>query len=349
MNKSLYQPVFVKDPLKALKMRKQKGITYVDAFSHQLKELFFIENHQFIGQPKAEVYKTIDFKKYCERKKNNFVHVYLPWNNSLIKTFPKKEYLELKTNRNQDLITKEEQEVLSNTKIGVFGMSVGSNIAFVLTQAGISNDIVIADFDLLDTTNLNRILAGAHQIGLPKVAIAARRIYEDNPFAKVTALPKGVTIKNLEDLLKKKKLDIIIEEIDDIKMKIETRLLALKYKVPVVMITDNGDGVVLHVERYDLGYKKIFDKDLDYWKGLLKLEVTKEIAGKTIMGDIVGGMEKVDPRMISSVKRVLNKELVSWSQLGSAAILGGVVATVAIKKIIRGEDRDLFRTEHISV
>ena len=38
----------------------------------------------------------------------------------------------------------------------------------------------------------------------------------------------------------------------------------MKYKIPVIMITDNGDGVVLHVERYDLGHNKIFDKDLNF-------------------------------------------------------------------------------------
>jgi hypothetical protein len=37
------------------------------------------------------------------------------------------------------------------------------------------------------------------------------------------------------------------------------------------------------------------------------------------------------------VKRVLAKELVSWSQLGSAAILGGVIATYAIKEIALGK------------
>jgi len=52
---------------------------------------------------------------------------------------------------------------------------------------------------------------------------------------------------------------------------------------------------------------------------------------------------------MASVKRVLNKELVSWSQLGSAALLGGVVSTVAIKRIVLGETRDLDIREYIGV
>ena len=346
---NLYKPVIFKKESKIRPLLKNKNICYVNAFSYQLKELFLIENKKYIGQEKSVIYKTTDFKNYCKKKQNNFVHIYLPWNNSVIKTFPKSEYLELKTNRNRDLITKKEQKILRSKKIGIFGMSVGSNIAFVLTQAGIGNDITIADFDNLDTTNLNRILAGIHQIGMPKVIIAARKIYEGNPFARVNILPKGVTSENLEKLLKQKKLDLIIEEIDDVKMKINTRLLAIKYKIPVIMITDNGDGVVLHIERYDLGYKKIFNKGIPYWNKVLKSGITRETAGNTIMNDIVGGVKNIDPKMLRSVGRVMKGELVSWSQLGSAAILGGVVATVALKKVILKEDLRGYVVRHIFV
>ena len=118
-------------------------------------------------------------------------------------------------------------------------MSVGSNIAFTITQAGISREIIIADFDKLDTTNMNRIQAGIHQIGMDKVIIATRRIYEENPYMEVTLLSEGVSESNLELLLENKKIDCIVEEVDDIKIKIQTRILAMKYKIPVLMITDN--------------------------------------------------------------------------------------------------------------
>lgn len=314
---------------------------FVDAFDRQLKELFFIENRNFIGRPKEETYKTAEFAQYVEVMKDAFVYVHFPWNGHTVKTVEKEKYLALKTNRNQDLITKDEQEKLRNFKVAVLGLSVGSNIAIVLTQAGISNKIVLADFDELDTTNLNRILAGVHQVGVNKCTIAGRRIYEDNPFAEITKLEQGVSEENLRKLLSEGLLDCIVEEIDDMPMKIITRKLAIEYKVPVVMITDNGDGVVLHVERYDLGHDKIFGHDLSYWDGILSAgEITKEMAGKMIIGDIVGGPQFVDPKMMQSVPRVINKELVSWPQLGSSAILGGVVATAAIKDIVTGNSTE---------
>lgn len=325
----------------------EAGATFVDAFERQLKELFFIDNHAYIGTDKAAAYASDDFARYFEQKKDAYQHVYFPWNRHLVKTVGKDDFLRLKTNRNQDLITAEEQQRLRDYRVAVFGLSVGSNVALVLAQAGISNALTIADFDELDTTNLNRILAGVHEIGLNKTAIAARHIYEGNPFAEVTAFADGISPERLEALLEAKKLDCIVDEVDDMPFKIHCRQLALRYKIPVVMVTDNGDGVVLHVERYDLGYDKIFGKDPAYFTEKLSGPMTKEMAGGIIMNDIVGGPDKVDPRMIASVKRVLAKELVSWSQLGSAALLGGVIATVAIKDIALGRDETPDIRAHI--
>lgn len=342
------KPLILRDKKKVEELVLDKKVTSIDAFSRQLKELFFIENHKYIGTNKEEAYKTEDFKNFVNSRKDSFVHVYYPWNLHLVKTVDDKDYFRLKTNRNQDLITAEEQEKLSKYTVAVLGMSVGSNIAFVLTQAGISKKIFLADFDELDTTNLNRILAGVHQVGTNKAIIAARRIYEDNPFSDVVPLTDGVTDNNLEPLLKNKEIDCIIEEIDDIPFKIHVRKLAIKYKVPVVMITDNGDGVVLHIERYDLGHTKIFSKEEVYFdEKLAGGEMTKEKAGQIIMFDMVGGPEFVDPKMLLSVRRVISKELMSWSQLGSAAILGGVIATVAIKHIALGIDNRLDVRAHI--
>lgn len=344
-----YAPVFLKDEvaLRALQ-RKQSQINIVDAFSYQLKELFIIQNPSLVSFPKEEIFQSDQFLQFTKKNAHNFTYVYFPWNNSVVKTVTKKNYLELKTNRNRDLITKEEQEKLRSTKVAVFGMSVGSNISLVLTQAGISNEIIIADFDNLDTTNLNRIVAGVHQIGLNKCVVAARRIYEDNPFAKVTIMKSGVNKKNLEQLLVKNKIDVIVDEVDAISVKIDIRNLAQKYKVPVVMVTDNGEGVVLHIERYDLAHKKIFGKEKKYFESLISSGLPREKVLELIVSDIVGGIEKVDKRMHESVQKVLKKELISWPQLGSAALLAGVMATHAIKRIVLGYDKKIDVRGHIS-
>ncbi|MFA6353322.1 MAG: ThiF family adenylyltransferase [Candidatus Paceibacterota bacterium] len=330
------------------KLKKQKHIKIVDVFSNQLKELFIIKNLGYVGQEKEKVYQTREFKNFSKKMEKKYVYVFYPWNFSIVKTVRKEDYLELKTNRNRDLITKEEQVKLRNARVGIFGMSVGSNIAFVLTQAGVANEITISDFDELDTTNLNRIIAGVHQIGLNKCIVAARHIYEDNPFAKITVLPNGVSKQTIEKLLKQKRLDLIVDEIDNMAIKIDIRVLAQKYKVPVVMVTDNGEGIVLHIERYDLAHKKIFGKEKVYFESLVSSGFSKEKIAELIISDIVGGVGKVDKRMHQSVTKVLRKELVSWPQLGSAAILAGVMATYAIKQVILGYDKRIDVRGHIN-
>ena len=76
-----YKPVFLKNEIELKKMLKQKPyISFVDAFSDQLKELFFIENHKYIGEDKNKIYSSEVFKKYCFKKAKNFKYVYYPWN-----------------------------------------------------------------------------------------------------------------------------------------------------------------------------------------------------------------------------------------------------------------------------
>ncbi len=345
-----YQPYLFKDKRRSSHFfAKEQKLNYVDAFERQLKELFIIENTKFVGEDEENFLKLKKFKSFFSEKKKDFTYIYYPWNYTFVKSIASFDYLRLKTNRNRDLITEGEQKKLYDYKIAVLGMSVGSNIAFVLTQAGISGKIILADFDDLDTTNLNRIWAGVHQVGLNKAIIAARRIYEDNPFSKVSVFAKGMDTKTLEKLLKDKKINCIVEEIDQIQMKIDTRKLALKYKVPVLMVTDNGDQAVLHIERYDLGYKRIFNKDLDYWdKKIAKFSGNKDYAD-IVINDIVGGPGKVDPRMLASAEKVIAKKLVSWPQLGSSALLGGVAVTIAVKNIVSGKDRRLFVRNYLKI
>lgn len=341
------KPHFLRNNSELNKILRRSTTKYVDAFSSQIKELFFIRNTRFVEIDKNLVYKGKEFLNFQKKYQKKYIHVFFPWNNTIVKTFSKEIYLEIKTNRNRDLITKEEQRKLSNFTVGVFGMSVGSNVSMILTQSGISNEIFLADFDELDTSNLNRIIAGVHQIGINKTVIAARKIYEDNPFAKVHVMKNGLTKNNLENLLKKKKLNCIIEEVDNLNVKIETRILAMKYKVPVLMITDNGEGVVLHVERYDLGCKTIFNKKIGYWNAFLKMPMTKKLIGRVILNDIIGGLKMTTARVVSSSHKVSEGKLVSWAQLGVAAQYGSVIIVAVVKRIALNIDKQKYR--HLSL
>ncbi len=330
-------------------LKAHKSVELLDVFERQLKELYFIENGEFIGSDKEAVYSSAHFEEYKNRKKNEFVYIYYPWLNRCVKSVTSDPYFELITNRNRDLVTPEEQKRLYDEKIAVFGLSVGSNIAYTLVQSGISREITIADYDELDTTNLNRLPAGLPLVGVNKSVIAARRMYENNPFLTVHVLDHGISIEGLSEMLEAKKITMIFEEIDNIGLKMEIRKIAKKYKVPVLMITDNADGVILHIERYDLGYDQFFGKPEQYWNEKLSNIKSLSDIGALILEDIIGGEEHVHPRVTKSVEKVLNRELISWSQLGTAALLGGVVGTVAVKHIISHNDTRKYVHERIDI
>jgi molybdopterin/thiamine biosynthesis adenylyltransferase len=320
---------------------REKGAEFLDLHPSQLKELFIIRNLQQI-QDKTRVDDMDELKKFRKEKATDSRYFYYPWLNKILKTASEQDFFTLKTNRNRDLISEGEQEKLKDFTVAVLGLSVGSNIAFLLTQAGISNKIFLADPDTLDTTNLNRLLTGLQDSGINKAVIAARKIHEANPYADAVPIAAAIDEERLEALLEAGNIRCIVEEVDSLPVKIFTRRLAMKYKVPVVMITDNGFSIVLHAERYDLGHDKIFEKVPAYWEKKLSSGLDHEKISQIIIEDIFGSVEKIDPKLFASNLRILRRELVSWPQLGSTAMLGGAAAMQMIMKIALGGSRDLF-------
>jgi tRNA A37 threonylcarbamoyladenosine dehydratase len=344
------RPIFLKNTQQLKKLLKKSPFLKVnDIFERQLKELFFIEYPEFVEENKERVYQSLEFKKFLQKKKNEFHYIYFPWNYTIIKSVKEKDFLKLKTNRNRDLITPHEQKKLYNCRIAILGLSVGSNIAFIFSLSGIARRMILADYDELETTNLNRVLAGVHKIGINKTLFVAQKLYEQNPYLKLTLLARGISEKILRKLIEKRKIDCIIEEIDNLLLKVKIRRLAKKYKIPVIMITDNGEGVILHIERYDLGYDKIFEKREDHWSKRLSKSMNKAEIAKIICKEIIGEEKKIDPDMLTSVRKVIERKLVSWPQLGIAASLAGIVAGISIRNIFSRKDKRVFIKKFIKI
>ncbi|MDQ3744969.1 MAG: ThiF family adenylyltransferase, partial [Acidobacteriota bacterium] len=162
--------------------------------------------------------------------------VYFPWEAKVIHLLDADDYFEVITNRNQDKITRAEQMELRTKRVGVVGLSVGGEAAVTLAQEHLCGEIVLADFDRLDLSNLNRLGAGCDELGLPKTPIAARRIAKIDPYMKVTVFEDGVMAENAGQFLDG--LDLLIEECDNPQIKSEVRLLAKERGVNVVYAAD---------------------------------------------------------------------------------------------------------------
>jgi len=96
--------------------------------------------------------------------------------------------------------------------VGVAGAGgLGSNIAVALARAGVGA-LVLADFDKIEPSNLNRQQYTVKQIGLRKVKTLAANLKQAAPFTRVQAHAVKVTAANLEELFGG--ADILVEAFD---------------------------------------------------------------------------------------------------------------------------------------
>ena len=130
-------------------------------------------------------------------------------------------------------------------------------------------------------------------------------------------------------------LDVFIDEMDSIELKVRARFIAQEKKIPVLMATDNGDNVIFDVERFDM------DEGLPIFNG--RVEITEaEVANMKTFQDWLSlaakivGAEAHTPRMLESILE-LGKSIAGIPQLGSSASLAGSAASYAVRKIACGD------------
>lgn len=224
----------------------------IDDYEEEQLELFGVKNPTKVYTPNFKQ-EFQEYYKNIQQEKPIWQHglwVLYPWLCKLVHILPEPDFFLVRTARNKNLINAEEQEKYYNAKIGIGGLSVGSSVAFALALQGGPKHIKLADMDRLALSNTNRILTGVDNLGILKVEMAARKIYEINPFAQIKLYPEGLTKDNIEEFCAD--LDVVIDELDNLAVKYLIREQARKYKLPVVMAADNGDNAVVDIERYDL-------------------------------------------------------------------------------------------------
>ena len=259
--------------------------------------------------------------------------VFFPWSARLVHVLPVDEYREVRTDRNRSKITAEEQKRLQGAKIGVLGLSVGNMAAITFALEGIGAHFRIADFDTLSLSNLNRLRGGCHELGVGKTVIAAREMFEIDPYLEIRTYPDGVVASNVEAFLTEGgKLDLLVEECDDLHIKIFIRERARALGIPVVM--DTSDRGMLDVERFDR------EPDRPVMHGLLggvKADALQGLETKDKVPyflSIVGGI-RMSKRMAASLPEI--KESIStWPQLASGVALGGAITADIGRRILLG-------------
>jgi sulfur carrier protein ThiS adenylyltransferase len=108
-------------------------------------------------------------------------------------------------------------ERLKVLTIGIAGAGgLGSNIAASLVRTGIQN-FIIADFDKIEYSNLNRQFFFPDQVGQYKVDALKENLLRINPFIKIKTFSGMVMPENVKLLFNS--VDIMVEAFDRAEMK----------------------------------------------------------------------------------------------------------------------------------
>lgn len=260
------------------------------------------------------------------------VWVYYPWSFQLVHLLDEQEFALVRTDRNRNKITREEQAILSTKKVGVIGLSVGQSVSLTMALERSFGEIRLADFDTLELSNLNRIRSGVHEMGTAKVINTAREIAEIDPFLSVTIFPEGITRENLHYFFTDGgKLDVLVEECDSVDIKILARQKAKELRIPVVM--DMSDRGCLDVERFDLEPERPI---MHGWIDHLDLEA----AGRPMTNEEkipfmlpIVGVETLSARMKASMIE-LGQTVGTWPQLATSVVLGGALAGDTCRRVL---------------
>ena len=323
-----------KESLADFKNRLQPA-KIIDRYDLLLEDLFLIRNPRFkFERDHTQAVKAFTEEYSADKPLEEMGEwFYFPWNGTLAHYLPADEHQEVRTARNRQIITKEEQEKFYNLKVAYAGLSVGSHGAMTAALMGGARSIRIADPDEVSASNFNRIRSDYLSLGAKKTDLVREYIYQLNPYAEVEAFDEGVTEENMGRFLDG--ADVLVEETDNLEMKIRLRLAARERGIPVVMATDNGDGIIVEVERFDL------DKTKQLFNGVIG-DVTLEMFQSFTPSDLpklatkIAGPDFVTERMMVSLPQV-GREIYSWPQLGDAATLSGVAIAFILKRLALGE------------
>ncbi len=301
-----------------------------DEFRHQLRELILtrdpredVDEHSV----RSRMDKWLDGKDMRAAGR----WVFYPWSGKLVHLLPPEEFHELRTNRNRNKITLEEQARLRDRVIGIAGLSVGRASALTMALEGVGGTFRLADHDPLDLSNLNRLWAGTCDLRWNKAVLAARSMFEINPYLEIEIFKEGIIEANMGPFLGG--LHLLVEECDSIDIKVRLREEARARGIDVVMET--SDRGLIDVELFGRDPKRPLFHGL---VGDLRAERLRGLSTKEKIPLVLGilGAGSISARLAASMPEV-RETIWTWPQLASDVALGGAILTNTVRRILLGQ------------
>ncbi|MGH9089704.1 MAG: Rv1355c family protein [Acidimicrobiales bacterium] len=291
-------------------LRGDPGIEHLDAADGQLVEL-------------SQLLPAAPTEALAEAPR----HVYFPWRRAVVRMLGPTAFPLVRLDRNRHRITSEQQRRLAGQRVGVVGLSAGHAIAVTLALGGTCGELRLADFDEVALTNLNRLPATVLDIGVNKAVVAARRVAELDPYLRVEVTPAGVRVGNVEEFVAG--LDVVVEECDELDVKVLVREVARRHGVPVVMAT--SDRGLLDVERFDL------EPDRPLFHGLVPDLTAASLRGLSTAEKVPYVLRIVDAELMSPEGAAslaeIGHTLSTWPQLATEVTQGAAGAAAAVRRL----------------
>ena len=126
---------------------------------------------------------------------------------------------------------------LKDGSVAILGLGgLGSNIAISLARIGVGH-MILADFDIVEPSNLNRQQYFISDIGKYKTDALKSSLKNINPFIDIDTLNKIIDSSNIEEF---SNVDIIIEAFDNPKYKAEIASFILRNMKDKYLISSSG-------------------------------------------------------------------------------------------------------------
>ena len=101
---------------------------------------------------------------------------------------------------------------IKTSVVGIAGLGgLGSAVAIALARIGVGT-LILADFDVVEPSNLNRQQYFLNQIGMPKVEALQENLLKINPYVRIRLHNERLDRKNIERIFKE--ADVVVEALD---------------------------------------------------------------------------------------------------------------------------------------
>lgn len=214
------------------------------------------------------------------------------------------------------------QQRLRTTRVAIVGLGgTGSVVAQQLAHLGVA-DFVLIDPDVVEATNLNRLVgAVASDVGAPKVQVASRQILAINPAANVLALEGDIVEGTVAALLKA--VDFSFGCTDSMASRAVLNQLAYQYLVPCIDV-----GVGIFVQDGQVQY--VAGRTQMLSPGLPCLVCTDKLDGEQVRREMMTeAQRKLDPYITGAA--IPQPAVISLnSTMSSAAVTMFLAAVTAM-------------------